>query len=259
MCPGVGGFLYVLVMKNDMSRYVWLKAAKDATAVSTAEELINWFSSFGVVNNWVSDRGSHFRNELVDVLRQKVKSKHHFTLAYCPWSNGTVEVVCREILRASRALLSEYQLPIEYWPQVLPIVQSILNNSIIDRLGKHCPLTAFTGLPQDSPLLAIKTNKGERIEVKNIDQVRAEQCMNLTKMQEAFFNMHKTVSASSDRKRQSSVDSHNRKTNFRQINFTEGDFVLKGLRQHERGRKPALKWHGPFRVVSCVSEYIYSK
>lgn len=68
-------------------------------------------SVFGIVNDWMSDRGSHFKNELIQSISESLKSSHHFTLAYCPRSNGTVEVVMRELLRASRALLSEFQLP----------------------------------------------------------------------------------------------------------------------------------------------------
>lgn len=97
-----------MIIKDYLSGYVWLIPTIDTTADTTAEELIRWFSSFGVLHQWVSDRDSHFKNELIEQLREKVKSEHHFILASCPWSNETVEVVCRELLRASITLLSEY-------------------------------------------------------------------------------------------------------------------------------------------------------
>ena len=50
---------------------------------------------------------------------------------------------------------------------------------------------------------------------------------------------------------------HNRKTNVRPINFSEGDYVLRGIVQGKSGKKPSLKWHGPFRVVECRSSYIF--
>ena len=59
---------------------------------------------------WVSDQGSHFKNEVMLTLQRELHTRHHFTSAYHPQSNGTVEVVCREVIRALRALLSEYQL-----------------------------------------------------------------------------------------------------------------------------------------------------
>ena len=69
--------------------------------------------------------------------------------------------------------------------------------------------------------------------------------------------MHKDVAVRSDKKRRSAVDSHNRKTNIRPINFTEGGFVLRGILRNEQSRKPSLKWLGPYRVVECRSDFIF--
>ena len=257
MGKGDKGNIYTLVLKDDFSSYVWLIPSKEATAEIVADSLISWFSSFGVVSNWVSDRGTHFKNELVKILREQVKAGHHFTLAYCPWSNGTVEVVCRELIRTARALLSEYQLPHSAWPQVLPVVQSVLNNSVLARLGKRCPLTAFTGLPQDTPLTSIKSKLGKQISIRSIAEIRSIQNEHVERLQAALENVHKEVLSESNKKRKSAVESHNRKTNIKPINFTEGDYVLRGLVQRETKRKPSIKWHGPYRVTECRSNYIF--
>ena len=179
-------FKYVLMMKNDHIGYVWLKSTKDTTEEVAACRLIEWFSCFGVVNQWVSGRGTHFWNELVNQLRERVKSEHHFTLAYCHWSNVTVEVVCRELLRSTRALLSKYQLTYSSWPQIIPVAQSILNNALLERLWNRCPLTVFTGLPQDTPLLTIKRNSKKGVCVLTIDEVRARQKANCEATQHAL-------------------------------------------------------------------------
>eukprot|EP00171_Calliarthron_tuberculosum_P021340 IDg21340t1 len=132
------GMCYTLIIKDDLSGYVWLVPTESTDAKIVANTLLTWFSSFGVVRNWVSDRGSHFKNELIRILKESLQGHHHFTLAYCPWSNGTVEVVCRELLRALRALLSEFKLSAKRWPSVFPLVQSALNSSILPRLGGRC-------------------------------------------------------------------------------------------------------------------------
>ena len=90
-------------------------------------------------------------------LREQTVGSHHFTLAYCPRSNGTVEVVCRELLRATRALLSELKLPQKCWPDVIPVVQSVLNSTSLERLGERCALRVLACLPQDTPLQSLKT------------------------------------------------------------------------------------------------------
>lgn len=123
---------------------------------------IHWFTTFGAVQQWVSDCGSHVKNELVRLLREKVMSSHYFTLAYCPWLNGAVEVACREQLRSTRALLSEFQLDQSCLPSVLPIIQSALNSTVLELLGNRSLLTVLTGLPQDSPFKSIIHRVGEK-------------------------------------------------------------------------------------------------
>jgi hypothetical protein len=40
----------------------------------------------------------------------ELKAKHHFTMANCPWSDGTIESACRKVIRAFRAVLSEMKM-----------------------------------------------------------------------------------------------------------------------------------------------------
>lgn len=130
---------------------------------------MDWFAAFGILHDWVSDRGTHLKNEMVRLLREATRANHFFKLAYCPWSNGTVEVVRREMLRAMRALASEFQLQMNAWPSLVPLIQSALINTILDRLGGRCPLTAFMGLPRDSPLVLITRKVGDTVKVHSIE------------------------------------------------------------------------------------------
>jgi hypothetical protein len=117
---GLKGVDYILVLKDDLSSYCRLIPVVAANAVTTAAAHIDWFATFGVVLDWISDRGSHFRNVVVCQIRERNHSSRRFTLAHCPWSNGTVEVVNREILRLLRALCSELKIPFREWPNLLP-------------------------------------------------------------------------------------------------------------------------------------------
>lgn len=53
MTPGENDFTYVLIIKDDLSGYVWLVPCEDADAISVAESLVQWFSTFGVAYKWV--------------------------------------------------------------------------------------------------------------------------------------------------------------------------------------------------------------
>jgi len=83
----------------------------------------------------VSDQRSHFKNRLIASVTTGLHIGHHFTTAYSPWPNGSVERVRREVLRATKSLLSEWTLPSQDWPAVTECVQSVLNRAPLKRLG----------------------------------------------------------------------------------------------------------------------------
>lgn len=95
---------YVLVLKNGMSSCVRFDPCETADSDTTTEALLDWFCNFSVVPQCVSDLGLHFKNELMKLFQKRLRTNHHFTLPYCPWSNSTMTVVYRELTRYMRAL-----------------------------------------------------------------------------------------------------------------------------------------------------------
>ena len=117
-----------------MSGFVRLWPSETSNATAFTNGLLDWFTTFGYVHTWVSDSGSHFKNEVIDKLRKAAGAHDHFTTAYCPWANGTVEVVNRLILRAVKTLTSELKLRATDWHLVLSLVQGALNHMPSNRL-----------------------------------------------------------------------------------------------------------------------------
>ncbi|KAE8907370.1 hypothetical protein PF005_g7673 [Phytophthora fragariae] len=64
MVEDEGGVKYILVLKDGMSGYVELIACLQANSDNAYHGLQDWFKRFGVVRQWVSDQGAHFRNKL---------------------------------------------------------------------------------------------------------------------------------------------------------------------------------------------------
>jgi transposase InsO family protein len=122
-----GKYQYLLLLKDDLSGYLWLVPCHTTDSAATVDALMRWFAVFGVVLLWISDRGSHFKNEVVQRVQQELKAKHHFTTASCPWSNGTIESACKQVIRAFRAVLSELKMNADEWPEVVNMVQIVLN------------------------------------------------------------------------------------------------------------------------------------
>jgi Integrase core domain len=79
-----GKYQYLLLLKDDLSGYLWLVPCRTADAAATVDALMRWFAVFDVVLLWISDRGSHFKNELVQRVQKKLKANHNFTTANCP-------------------------------------------------------------------------------------------------------------------------------------------------------------------------------
>jgi hypothetical protein len=58
-----------------------------------------------------------------------------------------------------RAVLSELKTYEDEWPEVVNLVQSVLNNSLSTRLDKRTPMQVFTGNAETTPLaLMLKDN-----------------------------------------------------------------------------------------------------
>jgi hypothetical protein len=81
--PAATGDKYLLLLKDDLSGFVWLVPCNHADEAAAVDALTLWFASFGVAHTWVSDRGAHFKNSVMDGVRQSLRSQHHFTTAYC--------------------------------------------------------------------------------------------------------------------------------------------------------------------------------
>ena len=103
-------YQYVLVIKDDFSNYVELIKCKSADHKVVVEALLHWYSRLGIPEIHVSDNASHFKNQVIKELNRQMSIKHHYTIAYAPWTNGTVEVVNKTLLEIMRALCSEMRI-----------------------------------------------------------------------------------------------------------------------------------------------------
>ena len=258
------GQKYALVLREDFSGFVWLFPFESATSEAAAEALASWIATFGCPDWIITDQGAHFRNRLLKDLTVELHVQHHFTTAYCPWSNGTVERVCREVLRALRALLSELKLAPADWPSVLEIVQSVLNQAPLKRLGRRkdspsgvyrCPLEVFTSCRPRRPLLK-PMPIGTSMTIPSLQEAQAQRLINIEQTQEALREMHRDVHTRVAAARRKAVARHNEKTNIQPFSFHIGDFVLvRGV--GKRVHKMQFIWLGPRRMTRAISDWTF--
>ena len=247
MGPGQDHKKYVLVIRDDLSGYVWLWPSDVANAVSAGEAFCQWIGVFGTFEWLVTDQGSHFKNSLIRALMEETRVGHHFTTAYSPWANGSVERVCREVLRSCRALLSEWKMGPREWPAILEAIQAIINHAPLRRLGLRdastpgvyrTPREVFTGHKPRRPLLrALPFSKYPS--KKSNHETRTRQVLNVERLQAAMDDMHQKVAEANRNTGERAVKRHNIRTNVQTTNSSEGDFVLlrtKGTADHKLWR-----------------------
>jgi hypothetical protein len=115
------------------------------------------------------------------------------------------------------------------------------------------PLTIFTGRPADSPLLSILKSDDEVL--PTLSDVRAQQILCIEKLCGAVDAIHKQArDTASSRRAASRSRSQQRPAVL--PNYDVGDFVLVARHEQHVGAKLTLRWRGPQRVVSAISDHV---
>lgn len=100
MGAGHGPFQHILIIRDDISGYIWLRTSAAVTIEEASQALSTWIAAFGVMIWTFPDQGTHFKNYFIRGLTEQLKLDHRFTAEYSPLFNGTVERVFREVLRS---------------------------------------------------------------------------------------------------------------------------------------------------------------
>src|SRR5947209_7896433 len=87
---------YVLVLRDECTGLVELVPFSSANHEITVEAILYWIGRYGSPELLQSDKGSHFKNKVMAELTEHMAAEYHFTLSYCPWSNGGIERVNNE-------------------------------------------------------------------------------------------------------------------------------------------------------------------
>ena len=253
---------YALVVKDDLSGYIWLEPTASANSEHAADVLSRWTRVFTAPDIWVSDQGSHFKNEILEHLARTHRIRHNLTVANSPWVNGTVESVMRSVLSATRAMLAELKLAPQDWDSVLPTIASALNEASPDRLGRRCdgiarsPLEVMTGIEPKRQVHHVLPSHIIQANSETVEHTRAAQTVNIRDLQAALHNIHEDVKRLVTTRREKSISKHNLATNIVSPSFTLGDLVLV-RRATDRGHKLRFKWSGPCRITAVHGPLVY--
>ena len=260
MEDGSDGMRYVLMGADKFCRMVEFVPTAGPTAVQATKLTLKWGSRFGLPEWIITDGGSHFKNKAMKLLTDQMGIQHHITLAYCPWANGSIEIVGKELLWTMRALLSELGYSATDWVLILPLVQCVVNYRDREVLGGRCPIEVMTGRKPKNALdlvmwdgvLLKDAKKGNVVEWERVEK-------HCGKLIDALDKMHQDIrDAQALRQRKKAARAANAN---RAIQFEVGDLVMVaawGNAAHvKRGSKLSPAWQGPYEVVTPVSTTAY--
>src|SRR6201990_2098910 len=130
-------YKYLLTLIDRFSRYLFAFPLKNIETSTIVETITREFLPIsGVVGTYVSDRGGQFTSDLFKSVCEELGSRHNFTSAYTPQSNGLIENSHRTLLRSLRAMLSDELEDVQnYWLDLLPLVLLCLRTAPLNSEG----------------------------------------------------------------------------------------------------------------------------
>ena len=85
------GNKHILLMVDAFSKFLWAAAVPDQKAETTAKQLIDWFTEYGMPGTLVTDQGKGFESELVKELCEKLDVTKVRCTPYRAKANGQIE------------------------------------------------------------------------------------------------------------------------------------------------------------------------
>ena len=146
-----GKHRYIMVIKDYLTKYVWLIPLKTKTAMEVAEAFVGEFiCQAGVPGRLVSDRGNEFVNQLLDNISKVMKINRISTTPYNPRADGFVENHNKTL----KDQLFHYvdNLKQDDWDVYLPTVQLMYNTTVSLATG-YTPMLLMTGREARMPSL----------------------------------------------------------------------------------------------------------
>ncbi|CAD5222870.1 unnamed protein product [Bursaphelenchus xylophilus] len=135
------GFVYVLTMVDDFSRYLIAAPMKSKSSEEVAKTLLsNLFLRFGAPKTLHCDKGTEFLNQTLDTLRILTKTAISTTPGHMPSANGVAERANKDILDKLRKIASSG----DDWDDHLPFV-TFAHNSLIHSTTNCTPHSVIYG------------------------------------------------------------------------------------------------------------------
>jgi hypothetical protein len=244
---------YILIIRDDLSGFTKLRLCESADAESVAVYLIEWVAEYGIPKIQVSDQGSHFKNKVIASINAQLRSKHHFTTAYSPFANGSIEFIVKDFMTTLKKLRFETNTPASQWRTLLPMIQFALNHSPRKDKCGFSPIELFTGRKPSNNLDAVFGPFNHKFSSKPMPL--EDIAKSVEELSASLALMHKAVNEAVSSKRDAQRRQRLKKST--KVNFGLGDFVLVSIPKQKIRNKLQIVWSGPYRVMETINDHVF--
>jgi transposase InsO family protein len=239
---------YILVIIDTFTRWVELFPIQSTHGKDAAFCIYDHIARFGIPNQFLSDNGSQFMNDMVQTLIAMMGIESLTTIPYSKEENAIVERANKEVNRHLGALVMEESLQ-HRWSSFLPLVRRIINSSKHSitgytpaemLFGKQIDLDKGVFLPRDEIPDDINIDINEWI----TEHVRAQKTIHDTAV--------RTQNQINKENMFQRIHTQSLQRNPTQAEIQIGDYVL--LERPQGAGKLEYKMEGPFEVIDKARE-----
>lgn len=180
-CRTGNGNVYMLVIVDAFTKYVWIEAVPDTSTKHVVQCLKLLIKIFGVPDRVISDRGKCFTSMEMKKFCNEQNIKHILNAIACPRSNGQVERFNATILNAMMTAIGDEH---DSWEAKITEVQHSINGTVNATTGR-APAELLYGF---RPRLKFDVSIGDNEQVQREDNLKLMRA-------KAVDNINKSASA----------------------------------------------------------------
>ena len=230
------GHRYVLTVVDHFTRFVAAYPLKRKNTEEVTRAFVQYVTTYGAMEQVVSDRGSEFISELFQSVCKRLQTESHLTTAFHPSANGLCERYNGVLKNTIKGLSINDK---HSWDETLPFAILAINTSY-QRVVEEIPYYLFFG--RDAYLPYASALKPTSVDYSAGENYAAE----MTARMFVAFEIVKEKSAAEHEK---SVKKQAEKA--KNDNISAGSIVL--LRNEAQRTETGIEWpnkyEGPFRVM----------
>jgi transposase InsO family protein len=233
--------IYLIVIIDSFSRFIWLAPSPSNTAIDAARALLSVFGIVGCPAQIRSDNGPCYAAAIMTEFLRLASIHHHKVTPYNPKQNSIVERSNRQILHHARSLVFDDTLGPDSalrWSDLCPSIMRIINTSYHSSLGVSPAKIVFgDSCDHSRQILTPREPTSTSQWLSDLDNAQAS----LLQASKKFLDDRHSLMISNDLAKRA-------KNGLSATTFEHGSFVLR--EDPHPAHKLVPRYQGPFLVIS---------